>query len=81
MNRHTNKPIPDFTDYIEWDGGRKLPTYKGYIVDVRLCEFRKINNPHEALSFDSDEGDVLLSELIEQLPRTHKLFKEIAATM
>jgi hypothetical protein len=45
---------------------RKLPTFKGYTVDVRLKEFRRIlpGNSLEFIPFDSDKGDVLLGKFI-----------------
>lgn len=56
-----------------------LPTYKGYTVDFRLKEFRKVNanyhfieddgsNPNsiEFLSFDSENGDRLLAQMIRK---------------
>ena len=44
---------------------RKLPTFKGYTVDVRLREFRKFEPGHlpEFIAFDSDEGRELIEEL------------------
>lgn len=58
----------------------KLPEYKGYTVDYRLREFRKIvpmkrkfddlckcqHNSIEYISFDSDKGDKLLCEMIKK---------------
>lgn len=47
----------------------KLQEYKGYFVDYRLRQFRS-NVPFperiEFVSFDSDEGDVLLVEMLER---------------
>ncbi len=63
---------------------RKLPIFKGYTVDGRLKEFRKVecpadhSKPIEFIPFDSEEGDRLLCELIKTLPTTSRLFKEIA---
>lgn len=63
---------------------KKLPTFKGYTVDVRVGEFRKIpfdgngDEEWEWIDFDSEEGDKLLCELLATLPKTSKLFKEIA---
>ena len=60
---------PVFTDYVEGKGGTKLPTFKGYTVDMRLKEFRSLEpgKKPEFLSFDSERGDMLLVELIEYL--------------
>ena len=47
----------------------QLPTFKGYTVDVRLREFRKVSSVSESefVSFDSPEGDVLLEGYIDTL--------------
>jgi hypothetical protein len=78
--RGDKKPIsiaPDFTDYeYPLDGGRKLPTYKGYVVDMQLWEFRKIDKPWESLSLDFQEGDALFAELLKRLPKEHILREE-----
>ena len=44
---------------------RKLPTFKGYTVDMRLREFRKFEPGHlpEFIAFDSDHGRELIEEL------------------
>lgn len=46
-----------------------LQEYKGYFVDYRLRQFRS-NVPFpeviEFIDFDSDKGDALLTEMIEQ---------------
>ena len=47
---------------------RALQTYKGYIVDYRLREFRKVM-PKRGLSFvpfKSQKGDNLLSSMIKK---------------
>lgn len=45
-----------------------LPTFRGYTVDVRLRQFRKVSNRQiEFIDFDSDEGDKLLGEFIETI--------------
>lgn len=45
----------------------ELPTYKGYTIDFRLGEFRKVTPERgiEFLPFKDDKGDKLLSELIK----------------
>ena len=46
-----------------------LPKFKGYTVDVRLKEFRKVG-PHqgsEFIPFDSLKGDRLLEGFIETI--------------
>ena len=47
----------------------QLPTFKGYTVDVRLREFRKVTSVSESefVSFDSPKGDVLLEGYIDTL--------------
>jgi hypothetical protein len=63
--------IPDFTDYVERENGpRTLPTYKGYTIDVRCRQFRKIEwgKLPEFHSFRSELGDTLLCELLHVLP-------------
>ena len=47
----------------------QLPTFKGYTVDVRLREFRKVSSVSaiEFVSFDSPEGDMLLEGFIDTL--------------
>jgi hypothetical protein len=47
---------------------RKLPTFKGYVVDARLRQFRKLKLGQlpEFIDFDSDRGRKLLEALREQ---------------
>lgn len=44
-----------------------LQTYKGYTVDYRLRQFRKINpDGHiDFIDFNSDDGDAILAAMIE----------------
>ena len=46
-----------------------LPTFKGYTVDIRLKQFRKIGPGLKIMfiDFDSPKGDKLLAEYIETL--------------
>lgn len=46
------------------DGPIVLPSFKGYTVDERLHQFRKVDREQgiEFVSFDSEEGKVLLLE-------------------
>lgn len=47
----------------------KLPEFKGYTVDERLRQFRKVdhNKPSiEFVEFDSEEGRALLEEMGEE---------------
>ena len=51
---------------------RKLPTFRGYTVDLRLKEFRRVPKGHgriEFVPFDSEKGDELLCEYIKTLDR------------
>jgi hypothetical protein len=45
----------------------RLPTYRGFFVDMRLREFRSVNaaNGLTAIPFASDEGDQLFREWLE----------------
>jgi hypothetical protein len=45
---------------------RRLPEFRGYIVDERLREFRKtpLDGPPAFISFDSPEGSRLLIAFI-----------------
>ena len=45
-----------------------LPTYKGYTVDYRLKQFRKVplDSLPEFVEFDSDKGDRLLTQMIRK---------------
>ena len=50
------------------DAVKKLPVFKGYTVDVRLKQFRKVNAQGiQFLDFDSPEGDRLLAQYIDSL--------------
>ncbi len=45
---------------------RRLPTFKGYTVDERLGEFRKVNRKKltlEFIPFDSRRGRALLKKM------------------
>ena len=51
----------------------QLTVYKGYSIDYRLKQFRKVafekdGNPAdiEFLDFDTERGDLLLAEMIEK---------------
>jgi len=71
----------EFTDYVVIGRCRALPTFKGYTVDTRCREFRKINfGPMaglEFIDFDSDRGDELLVELLEIVSVDSVLFEEL----
>jgi hypothetical protein len=58
---------------------KQLPTFKGWTVDIRLKEFRKVTEEGmQFLSFDSEEGDALLGDFILTLDEHDPLFIEIA---
>ncbi len=55
-------------------GPRVLPVFRGWTVDARLREFRKVSwadggglGPVEFLRFDSEEGDALLTAYIRSM--------------
>jgi len=62
-----------FTDYIESEGCRKLPTFQGYTVDIRLRRFRKVEMGQlpEYIEFSSQEGQALLVFLIDLILTLH----------
>ena len=59
---------------------KALPVFRGYTVDARLRQFRKVSPEDiEFLDFSSPEGDKLLGEYIETLDRDSEEFREVAA--
>ena len=68
----------------------ELPRFGGWVVDVPLTQFRKVNRTHgkeimEVIDFHTSEGDALLREFIKTLdlnkePDQH-LLDEINLTM
>jgi len=58
---------------------RFLPTFKGYTVDARLGQFRKVHKSGkiEFLEFDSEKGDVLLTQYIITLDPHSEEFIEL----
>lgn len=61
---------------------RKLPEFKGYVVDERLREFRRMTygEPVEFIPFDSDKGGHLLKEYSMKKPLSD-LFEEACNAM
>lgn len=59
---------------------RILPVFKGYTVDVRLAQFRKVfrSGAIEFLDFDSEKGDALLTKYIKTIDVNSEEFKQIA---
>ena len=54
------------------EGGiRKLKTFKGYTVDLRLLQFRKVpfGKLPEFLDFDTPKGKKLLAQMHEEVTR------------
>ena len=62
---------------------RQLPVFKGYTVDVRLKQFRRIVKQSksfagiEYLDFDTDKGDIILTRYIKSLKIDSPEFKEV----
>jgi hypothetical protein len=48
-------------------GLRRLPTFEGCTVDLRLCEFRRVhdNGWIDFIDFDSDEGQAILRRMFQ----------------
>jgi len=46
-----------------------LPMFKGYTIDIRLKQFRKVGPELKIdfIDFDSPEGDILLAEFVGSL--------------
>ena len=62
------------------DSMRALQVFRGYTVDARLRQFRKVSPEGiEFLDFSSPEGDELLGEYIETLDQDSDEFREVAA--
>jgi hypothetical protein len=62
----------------------ELPTFKEYTIDIRLKQFRKADPVKQTivfLDFNSEEGDLLLSEYIETLDINNSKDKEIIETI
>lgn len=59
---------------------RILPVFKGYTVDARLGQFRKVfkSGGIEFLEFDSEKGDKILTQYIKTLDADSEEFKAIA---
>lgn len=57
---------------------KKLPTFKGYTVDVRLKQFRRIEGEKIIfIDFDSIEGEKILTKYVECLNKNSIEFKEL----
>jgi len=63
---------------VKNSGIRALPVFRGYTVDIRLKEFRKVEKTgFIIIPFDSEKGDELLAEFIETLDINEKADKEV----
>ena len=60
---------------------RVLPVFRGYTVDAKVGEFRKVNpdTSMEWLDFRSSKGDKLLEEYIATLEMDSDEYRAIAA--
>ena len=61
-------------------GVRKLKTFKGYTVDLRLLEFRKLEfgKPMQFIAFTSPKGKALLAQMHEKaMQQARKNLKEL----
>lgn len=57
---------------------KQLPEFKGYTIDIRLREFRKvIKKGIKFISFNSNKGEILLVEYIDTLNKESDEFKEL----
>jgi len=57
---------------------QKLPIFEGYTVDVRLKQFRKVNNWRiDFINFYSEKGEKILNRYIESLNSESKEFKKL----
>ena len=62
------------------DSMKALPVFKGYTVDARLRQFRKVSTEGiKFIDFSSSEGDELLGEYIETLDQDSDEFRDVAA--
>ena len=58
--------------------GEKLPIFKGYSVDVRLRQFRKVTiQKIEFVCFNSIRGEKLLNQYIKSLDPESEEFKQL----
>ena len=62
---------------------RILPAFKGYTVDARLGQFRRVfkSGKIEFLEFDSEKGDRLLTLYIKTLEVDSPEFNTVARTI
>lgn len=57
---------------------QKLPIFEGYTVDIRLKQFRKINNWRiYFINFYSEKGEKILNRYIKYLNLESKEFKKL----
>ena len=62
---------------------RILPVFKGWTVDARLKEFRKVTRNGEItfLPFSTEEGDNLLTLYVRSLDVDSQEFREISLSI
>jgi hypothetical protein len=61
---------------------KELPVFKGYTVDIRLKQFRKVEKGEiEFIDFKSLQGDDLLGEFIETIDENTPEGKEMLASL
>ena len=57
---------------------KELPAFKGYHVDVRLRQFRRVNNGRiEFIDFKSNKGEKILDKYKKSLDPASEEFKEL----
>ena len=66
----TQENLQKAIDKLEKGSPKKLPVFKGYTVDERLQEFRKVEygKTVEFIPFDSPKGQNLLSDMRAEIP-------------
>lgn len=66
----TEENLQKAIEILEKRSPKKLPVFKGYTVDERLQEFRKVEygKTVEFIPFDSPKGQQLLSDMRAEIP-------------
>lgn len=62
---------------------RQLPVFKGWTIDARLKQLRRVSqSPYYSsmrfIDFDSEQGDYILTKYIQTLDPNSEEFNEIA---
>ena len=65
------------------EGIRELPKWKGWTVDCRLRQFRRIDKlmGMEFVDFKSDEGDAILCDIIKHAKKGEFLTEVMSAAI